>query len=80
MDQTTLPLRRRLFHKFEDPGDLHVLLVEQHLLVILLPVERQVLDPYRLPEVGYLVPGTVHDVRDFVGDQELQVLQGETSL
>lgn len=76
VDETTLPLGSGLLDELVDLVDLLVLLVEQHFLVALLPVEREVLDADGLPEVGYLVPGAVDDVRDLVGDQKLQVLKG----
>ena len=51
-----------------------VLLVKQNLVLIVLPKEGQVHDPYRLPEVPDLLPTAVHNVCDFVCHHKFQIL------
>jgi len=52
-------------------------LVEQGLLLVVLPVESEVLDSDGLPKIAQLGPGCIYNPRDFVRYHELEILKSK---
>lgn len=57
-------------------GDLFCL-VEERLLLVILPVECQVKHPDRLPKIAQLSTCSVDNPRDFVRNNKLEILQAQ---
>ena len=74
LNEDTLVIVDGFFHELVDLlGDL-LCGVEQRLLLVVLPVERQVEHSNCLPEVAKLCPCRVDHSSDLVGDDEFQIL------
>jgi hypothetical protein len=52
-------------------------LVEERLLLVILPVECQVKHPDRLPKIAQLSTCSVNNPRDFVRNNKLEILQAQ---
>lgn len=50
-------------------------LVKQSLLLVVLPVESEVLDPDGLPKIAQLGTGCIYNPSDFVCHNELEILK-----
>jgi len=73
MNEDALCLLHRIFYEVKylaSDGVPLLVIIEQDLILLVQPVELEVCDPDGLPMIGYLPPGAVDHMRDFVGHHE----------
>ena len=68
------------FHKSVDLLGYLLSSIKQRLFLVVLPVERQIEHPNRLPEIPQLRAGTVDNSGHFVSNNEFQVLHDRLSI
>ena len=74
MHENAFALAGGALDEIEDLLRRFVMLIEQGLVLRVLPEEREVDDADRLPKVADLLAGAVDDVIDFICNHELQIL------
>lgn len=74
LDEHTFVILDALVHEVEDLVRYLLRFVEEHLLLVILPVQGQILNIYAVPMIIELHAGRVDYTLHFIGDDEFEVL------
>ena len=67
----------RLFYELKDSISRFVSRVQHNLIVLVEPEESEICDPDGFPMIRYLLPSTVDDVCDLIGNDKFQILRSK---
>ena len=64
-----------LLYEIKDGITCFILAIEDHLVILIQPEERQIRDSNRLPVIRNLLARTINDMRNFISHHKLDVLR-----